>query len=301
MKAVSRSEIDDVKWNVTIRNSSQPRHYLLTYYLDACADEWSALIWGDYEVLWPLPFKKFPVKRVFQPLLIQQLGPSITPAFSNSILNEGLGFIKKNYSSFSLKFNDSILGVDDTKTEEHHNIELDLDADYLSLEKAYNRNVRSNLKKAEKAGLFVEQADDDFEFVIEAFKNSKRSDSKILDKRFYKDVKVIYTSFLKRGEASCFIAKINGDPVAGMMILNMENRILNFFTGTTHKARGVGAMHAVIDHVIQKNCNRAATFDFEGSDDNNLRFFYQSFGGVDKVYLQVYSNQIIWPLNKILK
>ena len=111
----------------------------------------------------------------------------------------------------------------------------------------------------------------------------------------------IYKAFLKRGEAECYIALINEQPVAGQLILTSGGRILNFFTASTSAARSTGAMHAIIDFVIQQFSTKALALDFEGSNDESLRFFYQSFGCTEKVYLQAQFNTLIWPLNKLIK
>lgn len=301
MKLITRDQIDEVKWNTVVQSSSNFRHYALTYFLDACTPKWAALIWGDYEVIWPLPLKTQFVKRVFQPLLAQQLGPISREENVSDFVLEGLTFLNKNYKSFNVKFSDSIHEIEGFDMRIHFNVELDLRPAYETIVKGYNRNAKSNIKKAENASLEFVQENDQFDFVIDAFKSSPKADNAILNDAFYKDVASIYQSFLERNEAQCYISKHDGKSIAGIMILSSGDRLLNFFTASTTEARQVGGMHALIDFVIKTECENKSALDFEGSDDDSLRFFYQSFGGSEKVYLQAESNRLIWPINKIIK
>jgi len=301
LRLVSRTEIDDLKWNQVVLNATCFRHYGLTYFLDACAPNWVAIILGDYEIVWPLPVKIFPVKRVFQPLLAQQLGPFSASVIDSKTIDDALVLIQARFKNVNIKFNESVTELGLQPLTNHLNVEMSLSSDYETLRQPYNRNVRSNLKKAEKSNVVVKRNDDAFAFVIEAFKKGERAENSILNGDFYQDVSNIYKAFLKRGEAECYIALINEQPVAGQLILTSGGRILNFFTASTPAARSTGAMHAIIDFVIRQFSTKALALDFEGSNDDSLRFFYQSFGGTEKVYLQAQFNTLIWPLNKLIK
>lgn len=301
MRLVSRTELDDLKWNQVVLNATCFRHYGLTYFLDACAPNWEALVWGDYEIVWPLPVKSFPVKRVFQPLLAQQLGPFSESVIDSKKINDALALIQAHFKSVNIKFNESVAELSLHQLTDHLNVEMSLSADYETLRQGYNRNVKSNLKKAEKSQVEVKRNDEAFAFVIDAFKKGERADNTILNGDFYQDVSNIYRAFLERGEAECYVALINDQPVAGQLILTTDGRILNFFTASTPAARSTGAMHAIVDFVIKQYSTKAQILDFEGSNDESLRFFYQSFGGSEKVYLQAQFNTLIWPLNKLIK
>jgi hypothetical protein len=301
LKLITRDFIDDNKWNALVQASPNFRHYALTYFLDACTPTWGALIWGDYEIVWPLPMKTKLVKRIFQPLLAQQLGPISKYKPEPSVVLEGLTYLNNNYKSYNVKLSDCIDEIEGFETSSHHNVELDIHSDYESIAKGYNRNAKSNIKKAEKANLEIVQQDAEYRFIIDSFKSSPRGDNAILDDAFYNDVESIYLSFLERNEAQCYISKLGSKPIAGIMLLCSGDRLLNFFTASTPEARQVGAMHALIDHVIKTQSENKSVFDFEGSDDESLRFFYKSFGGTEKVYLQTESNRLIWPINKIIK
>ena len=60
-------------------------------------------------------------------------------------------------------------------------------------------------------------------------------------------------------------------------------------------------MTFLIDEMIRKHANQALTFDFEGSDDDNLARFYLGFGGVECTYLSYAFNRMSALGNTMLK
>lgn len=301
MKVVSRNQIDAEKWDHVVRLSAGFRHYYLSCFLDASSPNWHAIIEGDYKFIWPLPIKSFPLKRVFQPLLAQQLGPVVNEHFSIEKLKDAMALIESNFWSFNIKFNDMIKEVSFGSVSKHYNVDLQIPDDVDTLRKGYNRNVISNLKKSEKSGLKILRCDNESKFVVDTFRASPRSEIKELNNAFYNDVHSIYSAFLRKGEGECYVAELNGRRVAGLMLLKTHNRLLNFFTSISFEARSCGAMHALVDHVLAQNTGKNMVMDFEGSDDGNLRFFYQSFGGSERVYLQSQYTKLPSPLKNMIK
>ncbi len=53
LRVLKRKEIDEQKWNALIQTSVQSLPYALSYYLDAVAENWEAIVVGDYEASMP--------------------------------------------------------------------------------------------------------------------------------------------------------------------------------------------------------------------------------------------------------
>ena len=286
---IERHQIDSNKWDECVRGSDNFRHYALTYFLDSTC-EWIGLVYNDYESVWPLPVKGKLFKQVYQPLLAQQLGPFQKGQVLDSDLTDVLSHLRKNYWRHSIKLNNSVGEIEHYETTENINIELDLGQAYDSVVRSYKRTAVSNIKKATQNGLeFQTQAE--FEpRVLQAFKLGRGNEIQILDEAFYTHVEQIYDAFSIRGEAETWSAYLNGEWIAGVMILKSQNRLLNFFTGTSSAAKNVGGSHFIIDQIIRAYAGGDWVFDFEGSNDENLGYFYRSFGGMQRIYLQVMSN-----------
>ena len=85
----TNAEIDKQKWDQCIRESNQAVIYAESVYLDYMAGEWDALVYGDYEALMPLCFrKKWGIRYLYQPAFVQQ-GGIFTSLPINSLLVEG--------------------------------------------------------------------------------------------------------------------------------------------------------------------------------------------------------------------
>jgi len=296
---LTRGQIDDDRWNATVLSDSHFRHYALTYYLDHASKDWSGLVGSDYQWVWPLPIKRNPLSRVVQPLLTQQLGPYGVTLESNALL-EVWKWINEKHRKVRVKFNDKYQALPFPFTK-HVNVELALNGSVDQMRSNYNRNVQGNLNKAVKASIStsVENAFDPW--AIQTFKAGRGRGISELNEAFFKTVEDIYGAFERRNEACVYSALSEGEKVAQVMLLTTQNRLLFFFSASNEIARNKGAMHAILDRIISDHCGSIKVLDFEGSNNEQLAFFYKSFGGDEKVYLQADGDRLIWPLNQLLK
>lgn len=284
MRLLSRSEISTDEWDSRVLNGPGFRHYHLSTYLDACC-KWHALVDEQLGCFWPLPVKQNPVRQVYQPLLVQQLGPLPTADHGMEWIDEAWRYLEKRFWRLNVKFHDEVKGLEGNLIP-HRNLELDLGKPHEVIVNGYNQNTRSNLKKFTKVGLEVSRESVFLAEVVQRFKADKGAALGVLDEAFYGDVQRIFEAFLQRGEAETWLVRRGGELLAAAMILNTRGRLLNFFTYTSKAGRKVGAMHGLMDSIFRHHAGTANCFDFEGSDDDNLAFFYGGFGAKDKIYLQ---------------
>lgn len=284
IELLDRAEIDEDRWNAVVKNSPYFRHYALTYFMDATASRWKGLIGGDYEWVWPVAVKTFPVPQVYQPLLAQQLGPFGAAIVRAEELTAAYKVLLRRFWRVSVKFSD-VYSALPWKASQHLNIELDLNDSPALITKNYKRTAVSNIRKAERVGLKVEQNTGDAARLIEMFRADKGKAIGVLDKKFYVHVGAIYEAFAMRQEAETWAVYLNGELLAGVLLLKTGKRLLNFFTASSPQGREFGAMHALFHTIITRYAGEAGVLDFEGSNDPNLAFFYSSFGGSEKVYL----------------
>jgi hypothetical protein len=295
-----RDAIDDEWWNGVVRSDPAFRHYGLTYYLDAACVHWLALAADDGSWVWPLPVKKRFPHRVYQPLLTQQLGPFGRP-LTPSELEETWAMICGRYRSVRIKFNDRYEHLPFPQLTPHRNVELRLGQSYEALASAYNRNIKSNLKKAERAGLELEWTRSFEAWSLQTFRHGRGKELDVLDDHFYGQVEEIYRAFDQRNEAQTITARV-GDSIAGqIMWLHTNDRLLLFFSASNEIGKAHGAMHAMLNEAIKCHAGQSVVLDFEGSNDDALAFFYRSFGGEEKVYLQSECQRLFWPLNCFVK
>lgn len=299
-KILSRNQIDSERWNNTVQNDSGFRHYALTYFLDACAEDWLGIVQKNYEWVWPLPIKKFPVVRVYQPLQAQQLGPFGRILDSNE-LQSLWQLICAKFSKACIQFSDHYSELPIENTVPRRNLELSLANPYDQLIGGYKRSVITGLRKADSAGIEVLIEDKFDPWCIEIFKRYKAPKVNGLNSRYYQRIEMIFRAFLARGQACCVTSTRGSRNLSQALVLNANNRMLFFFSGSTPESRETGAMVCLIDRLIQTHCAEGRVLDFEGSNNYNLARFYKSFGAHQRVYLQASHSRLFWPLNKLLK
>ena len=108
IRFIKNTIIDKIKWDLCIEGSVNRTHYALSWYLDIVADKWDAVVYGDYELIFPVTYKNLvpfisTVKIIYQPMFCQQLGffsNDIDLINDEKILKQMLSLVKKKYSSF---------------------------------------------------------------------------------------------------------------------------------------------------------------------------------------------------------
>ena len=72
---LQQQQVDKIKWDQCIGNAANGLVYAYSFYLDAMAKHWDALVLGDYEAVMPLTWnKKYGVQYLYQPPFAAALG-----------------------------------------------------------------------------------------------------------------------------------------------------------------------------------------------------------------------------------
>ena len=95
---ITYRKIDKQKWDACINRSQNRLIYAKSFYLDAMAQNWDALVLNNYEAVMPLTWKrKWGIAYLYQPAFVQQGGIFFSEPLSEEILNT---FIEKAFSYF---------------------------------------------------------------------------------------------------------------------------------------------------------------------------------------------------------
>ncbi len=281
IKYLKQSEIDYEKWDSCIANSSNSYIYAYSWYLDIVAQDWDALIEGDYEYVFPLPFKKkFGISYIYQPTLTQQLG-----VFSNKKIDSKtvLKFIQAIPNKFKLteinlnKFN-HLEENKDFNIINNTNIELDISKDYESLWSGYSKNLKRNIKKGIKNNLSIGRSSKP-EDVVSLFSNNKGTEISAFSKDEYRIILQLMYVLINKDFAEVYsVFSEHNNLLAGIFILNDKARRILIFSGLNSEGKEKGAMPFLINSFIKENINKNLIFDFEGSNNPTLARFFKSFG-----------------------
>jgi hypothetical protein len=70
---------------------------------------------------------------------------------------------------------------------------------------------------------------------------------------------------------------------------------------TTAEGRKLKANHFLLNEVLKEFSGNKMIFDFEGSDLDGVKEFYQNFGPENQPYFHYHFNELPFPLNLVKK
>lgn len=291
IKYLQQKEIDKQAWDKCIEGAANGLIYAYSFYLDAMADHWDAVVLNDYEAVMPLPWrKKFGIYYLYQPFLTAQLG-----LFGNNINTALLeNFLEKIPSKFKLwEFplnQDNIFQLNHFNLYQRTNYVLDLEEPYDVLFNNYRENIRRNIKKCFQYGCYVKK-DVDINKIIELNKLQTKGTSE----KEYQNFSRLFELLKNRDAAISYgVYSKQNELLASCVLPFSHNRAYYIFVGNHPNGRTLGASHALIDAFIKDHATQKLLLDFEGSDIRNLAFFYSSFGTKEETYSEIKLNRLPW-------
>jgi len=303
IKYLKNQDINEKKWDACIDHSVNCRLYAYSWFLNIVHPEWSALVMDDYQAVFPIiSRKKMGIHYAFQPVFTQQLG-----LFTPLLLDDKMvaSFLKVLFEQFPfIQINLNIhnpLPKDFKFSSPRLNHELDLVYPHPELKKAYSKNLKRNIKKAQKSELTIFKNLKP-EVLIQLFKDHKGKTLKAYSNEDYQTlVRLVYKA-ISIGKAEVWGAYTKRNELcAGAMFFRDARRVVFLFSAINEEAKTNGAMPYLIDSFIEAHSEHKLILDFEGSMDPNLARFYKSFGSSEIHYQHIYYNLLPWHLNLAMK
>lgn len=280
---VTRKQIDEQRWNQLISQSNS-LPYALTWYLDAVAENWDALVLADYQVVMPLVWlRKLGIKCLYQPYYCQQLG--VFGKANKAELKQLLQTAAQKFPYADINLNPTAAPLqEEFKLLKKKNLLLSLKGNYPTLQKNYNTNHQRNIAKAVKAGLmFTEDLDlKDFQKFYLGNVNREKENFKPKHERIFKK---LTSELLTRSVAKIFAAvDVAGKPLAAILVIFHQNRAIAIVNSSSSEGKKSGGSHYVFDQFIQKHAGSGLVLDFEGSSIPGIARFYEGFGATEETF-----------------
>ena len=289
---IENKDIDRNKWDNLISQSSNGLIYSYSWFLDLVCENWDALIEDNYQAVLPLPRrKKYGIEYIFQPFYTNQFGVISQQEVNTEKVNSFLQSIPKQfkYVDVMLNFQNRTTATGYRVTERRAQF-LNLNTSYDEIRKKYDSNLKRNLQKAEKNNLSV-KAGVPAESVTEYFRKAKGNEIGHFTEKDYKTLTEILTVAATKGNAFTLgTYGISNELLAAAGFLKDNKRIIFLKGGSSPEGRELGAMHSIMDYVLQKEQSKNMLFDFGGSIVPSVARFYKSFGAEDYLYLHVKRN-----------
>ena len=280
IQRLTRNQIDDSKWNEAINQSSLPRVYALSWYLDCMTqNQWSALVIGDYDAVFPLYIKyKFVIPYITQPLLCQQLGLFSKIELDESIHKYIIEYIKTHFLKTNILVNASGNFPLDSIAKINHI--LHINKAYNDISTAYNTNTKRNLKKAADQNLTFSKSTDVKKFVN--FISECDKSGRLCEVTEQITQLILCCQELDSGN---ILTVIKEDTIiSGIFYVSDEERVYTLIMASDDVGLQSKAMFLLIDHVIKQYSGTKKYLDFFGSNIENIARRNEGFGAIKEVY-----------------
>jgi hypothetical protein len=293
---LKNTEIDKMRWNELVSQSSNATIFCFSWYLDAFCS-WNAIIFGDYEGAIALPIKKQgPFNVIYQPPFIQKCDWfGEMPKLQEVLEVEEMILSKVDY----LRFNTNLKLFN---AKMRPNYSLPLNNNIIEINAKYNLNLKRNLKKAQNALMVEANLDEVFAIYLETYGNSPFVISP-------EEVKLL-TVAIQKNVNNFKLVKIvldNKTVAIGIYVMNIIGKRIHYLLGApTNFGRQNGAMAFMHNEFIKNYSSSDWVFDFEGSAIDSVARFYKQFAPIGEEFYEVEASPNIWfrgvkKLYKILK
>jgi len=295
IRYLERNEIDTFKWDNCIRNAPNGLIYARSFYLDAMAENWSALVAGDYQYVMPLTWnKKVGFKYLYQPYFTKSLG-----VFGNSRhsfeISSFLNAIPDMFRYWDIDLNENnFVSTDIRKLHQRarRNYILSLVNDYELISQQYKRLANRMMKKAIEGQVQIVRGESPA-LIIQLYQRDYANRHGRISGIIYEKLTSCSADAFENNLAETYLAKSpSGETLAYYMILKDEHYIYSLLGGSTKEGKLKGAFYLLTDAIIRDHAGTNKIFRFEGSDIPGISFFDNLFGPERISYQHLVMNKL---------
>jgi len=295
---IHRRDIDTEKWNGIIADSPAETIYPYSWYLDAVADNWSALVADDYRFIMPVVWKKKAgLKYVYQPFYTQQLGVFSKEYVDPLIIKEMLSIIYKKFRFAGINLNVKNLVGEEKPFSVHDksNYTLRLNRDYDQHFSSYSSNAKRNLKKALAFDEVMEK-----NAPVEELVALKRANDVIeRSEEDYRWLNSLLETIRSRGAGSVYAIRTGSELTAAAFFASSRTRLIYLVSASGKTGKEHRGMFRIVDEVIRENAGSGTILDFEGSNIPSVARFFAGFGAQAEIYQGVSFSRLPATLNRL--
>ncbi len=270
----AHKDIDKRKWNEAVnRIEDQFNWFMHSDYLDALSNRWIAMVYGDYEAVFPL-FSRFVFSKTFYQ-------PFFTRAFSivGSVDDEIQESMAYALSNLKAKGCISVEGNSFLKANALcQKLEVSLSS--------YSSNTKRNIKKAVANG--VELSPISVNQFLEFYKAETKKKLKTYKPKHFKMLSEILKGELDKKRLILNSVNKNGEVLSVAAVLQNQDKALYLCAAINEEGKKMGASHFLVHMLIENNRSVWNELDFGGSNVEGVARFYKSFGATDFSYTQLH-------------
>ena len=296
-------QIDKQKWDACINRCSNRLIYAKSFYLDAMAANWDALVLNDYEAVMPLTWKKkLGIRYLYQPPFVQQGGVFFTATLSTSILQ---AFTDKAFSLFkfaeiTLNYMNNAGEIKNGFVTMRNNFLLPLQSSYEKIYTSFPAITKKNIRRSRNRELQYRYSPH-YMPILKLYKKLYAERLPFFTQNDYPNFSLVCKKLSEQNNLIIRTVTDSKDEVMAACILLIDsNRIYNIISCITAEGKIVQANYFLYDELIKEFSNSKYILDFEGSDVKGIAEFYNRFAPQNEPYPFIKINNL-HPLLKLFK
>jgi CelD/BcsL family acetyltransferase involved in cellulose biosynthesis len=164
--------------------------------------------------------------------------------------------------------------------------ELDLSPGADAVERGFSSAARRNTRKARREGVVVRASDAETDLIDAYYAlhllSRRRLGVPVQPRRFFRR---LWTHMLQPGRGHLLLASVNGDPIAGVVLLYAGQTVVYKYGASDARAWGLRPNNVLFTEAIRWSAEAGyASFDFGRSDfaDQGLRSFKLGWGAEER-------------------
>ncbi|MBK9270271.1 MAG: hypothetical protein IPM48_01625 [Saprospiraceae bacterium] len=279
-------EIDWEEWDQKIVLNPDYRLEALSWYLEVVSDQWGAFFLSGKDIRIPVSYKKnWAMKTACRAPFTQQ------HRFIGSEVPDQ-AMIEKFMASLADQFNCGkyCLNYFIPDTQRRTNLVVDLEHYRLENEEMYSSHHKRRVKKSLSNHISIDFSVSKPEFLnwIDQFQKQNAAIEGLNRNALQK----LSTELFSRQKGFVVAARNQKNEIISLCLLSDNGyRIVNLMSLSSIEGKKKIAMYGILHTVLQQFKNSHRVFDFEGSDLEGVKQFYQGFGPATEAYFEVSWNQ----------
>lgn len=286
--------IDKVKWDNCIAGAANSLVYGYSFYLDAIAGNWDAIVVNDYEAVMPLTWrKKYFTAYLYQPPFTQQLGIFYTTPLSEETCTAIEKIITDRFKFAEIFLNYGNTGLFEAKRcSQQVNYVLGINQPYEQIHDSFQPGFTKSLRRIVKFN-FSYSTSEDIDTVIKLYRNLYGNRVQHLGDRDFEAFKKCCALLQQKDQLVIRKAVASGgDLLATVLLFKDRQRLYNIISCVTEEGKRTEVNYFLYNSIIQEFCNRGMVLDLEGSDIKGIADFYTKMNPVNQPYTFYRYNQL---------
>lgn len=303
------SELDLAAWDACVNSAREVVPYATSWWLQATAGRWDALVLqeelkGRYLAVWPLPVKRRPWGReLHQPPFTQQLGILTAAEGAAEPGCWPLDVLPAHYTRAHLQLNDENAQPTSVpsaiRVQRRITYHLPLHQAYETIRAGYCADYRRRLRlhEAVQAPLAVTETQD-AEPLLALFRQTQ-GPAAGLKNRQYMVLRCLVQALSARRLLAVRVVRhpTTQELLAGSLFVHYRSRLIYLFAAASAQGKKAGAPLLLVDAAVRAHAGTPGLIlDFEGGMIPSIARFFANFGAAPVPYAALSFTQRPWYL-----